>query len=145
MALKEANLIEDEAYLYLRDCVSYLKKHVASAQEDLREESVHACLDFLEKYEKNLPASKLAAYGDLQRKAREITVRFSSAIVNSISRRDQQMASYVRDRRSATGLNFMVVGAAHATGIGNHLADLPVMLMVPRAMIQQEPANKDEL
>jgi hypothetical protein len=145
VALKEANLIEDEAYLYLRDCVSYLKKHVASAQEDLREESVHACLDFLEKYEKNLPASKLAAYGDLQRKAREITVRFSSAIVNSISRRDQQMASYVRDRRSATGLNFMVVGAAHATGIGNHLADLPVMLMVPRAMIQQEPANKDEL
>jgi hypothetical protein len=145
VALKEANLIEDEAYLYLRDCVSYLKKHVASAQEDLREESVHACLDFLEKYEKNLPASKLAAYGDLQRKAREITVRFSSAIVNSISRRDQQMASYVRYRRSATGLNFMVVGAAHATGIGNHLADLPVMLMVPRAMIQQEPANKDEL
>jgi hypothetical protein len=55
------------------------------------------------------------------------------------------MADYVRDNRSATGLNFIVVGAAHATGIGNHLADLPVMLMVPQVMIQQEPAKKDEL
>jgi hypothetical protein len=55
------------------------------------------------------------------------------------------MAAYARDRRSATGLNFMVVGAAHATGIAKPLWDLPVMLMVPRVMIQQEPANKDEL
>ena len=39
----------------------------------------------------------------------------------------------------------MVVGAAHTTGIAKHLWDLSAMLMVPRVMIQQEPANKDEL
>lgn len=145
VALKEVDVIEDEAYRYLRDCVSYLKKHVASAQEDMREESVQGCLDFIKKYEKKLPASKLAAYGDLQRKALEITAQFNNAIVKTIPRRDQQMADYVRDRRSKTGLNFMVVGAVHVNGIAKHLRDLPLMLMVPRAMIQQVPAKKEDL
>jgi hypothetical protein len=145
VASKELEVFEDEAYRYLRDCVSYLKKHIASAREDLCEETVHGCLNFIEKYEKKLPASKLAAYGDLKTKAREINARYIDEVVKTIPRRDQQMAAYVRDRRSATGLNFMVVGAAHATGIGNHLADLPVMLMLPRVLLKQVPAKKNEL
>jgi hypothetical protein len=145
VASKELEVFEYEAYHYLRDCVSYLKKHIASAQEDLCEETVHGCLGFIEKYEKKLPASKLAAYGDLQTKAREINARYLDEVVKTIPRRDQQMADYARARRSETGLNFMVVGATHATGIGNHLADLPVMLMVPRVLLKQVPAKKDEL
>lgn len=142
--LKEMYAIEDDTYRYLRDYVSYLKEHIASAQEDLREESVDACLDFIEKYEKNLPASKCATYGDLRTKALEITVQFNNAVVKTAPRRDQQMADYVRDRRSATGLNFMIVGAAHVNGIAKHLPDLPAMLMVPRVMVR-ELANKDKL
>lgn len=145
VAFKELEVIEVEMYRCLRDCVSFLKKHVASAKEDLREESVSSFNNFFNKYEKKLPASQLAAYGNLQRKAQKIIARLNNAVDNSLPWRDQQMADYVRDRRSEAGLNFIVVGATHATGIGNHLADLPVMLMVPRVMIQQEPANKDEL
>jgi hypothetical protein len=142
---KELKVIEDEWCRCLRDCVSYLKKHVASAQEDLRQEGVPIYLDFIHKHEEKLPASKLAAYGDLRRKAHEISLRFSDAIVNTEARRDQQMADCVRDRLSATGLNFMVVGAAHVKGIAKHLQDLPAMLMVPRALIRLMPADKDEL
>ena len=145
VALKELEVFEDEAYRYLRDYVSYLKKHIASAREDLCEESVHGCLTFIEKYEKKLPASKLAAYGDLRTKAREINARYIDELVKSIPRRDQQMAAYVRERRSATGLNFMVVGAAHVNGIAKHLWDLPAMLIVPRVLLKEVPAKKDEL
>jgi hypothetical protein len=145
VAFKELEVIEGEMYRGLRDCVSYLKKYVAFAQEDLREERVDTCLDFIKKYEKKLPASKLAAYVDLQTKAQKIKVRFNNLVDNSRSRRDQHMADYVRDNRSATGLNFMVVGASHVNGIANYLQDLPLMLMLPRALVKQAPANKDEL
>jgi hypothetical protein len=145
VAFKELNVIREKLDRYLRYSVSYLKKHVASAREDFRAQTVLAYLDFINKHEKKLPASRVAAFGYLQRKVREIKAQFDNAAVESLSRRDQQMADYARARRSETGLNFMVVGATHATGIGNHLADMPVMLMVPRVMIQQEPAKKDEL
>ncbi len=144
-AFKEMEVIEGEMYRGSRDCVSYLKKYVAFAQEDLREERVDTCLDFIKKYEKKLPASKLAAYVDLQTKAQKIKVRFNNLVNNSRSRRDQHMADYVRDNRSATGLNFMVVGASHVNGIANYLQDLPLMLMLPRALVKQAPAKKDEL
>jgi hypothetical protein len=143
--LKENYAMRVEAYRHLRDSVSYLKKHVASAQEDLHAENVQGCLDFIKKHEEKLPASKLAAYGDLQRKAREIYVQYENAVFKTTPRRDQQMADYVRDRRSATGLNFMVVGAAHVNGIAKHLRDLPAMLMVPRVMVEPVSAKKDEL
>ena len=143
--LKEDYAMQAEAYRYLKFCVIYLKNHVASAQEDLREENSRGCLDFINKHEEKLPASKRAAYDDLQRKGREFYAQYENAVFTSASRRDQLMAAYARDRRSATGLNFMVVGAAHATGIAKHLWDLPVMLMVPRVMIQQVPAKKEDL
>jgi vacuolar-type H+-ATPase subunit I/STV1 len=145
VAFKELEVVEGEMYRGLRDCVSYLKKYVAFAQEDLREERVDTCLDFIKKYEKKLPASKRATYVDLQTKAQKIKVRFNNLVDNSRSRRDQHMADYVRDNRSATGLNFIVVGASHVNGIANYLQDLPLMLMLPRALVKPVPAKKDEL
>jgi hypothetical protein len=145
MACRELNAIREEVDRYLRDSVSYLKKHVASAREDSRAQNVFVYLDFIRQHEKNLPASKLDAYGDLQRKVREMKVRFVNAATKYQPLRDQQMADGVIDRRSATGLNFMVVGASHVNGIANYLQDLPLMLMLPRALVKQAPTKKDEL
>ena len=145
VAVKELSVIREEINRYLRDSVSYLKKHVASAREDLRAQNVLAYLEFISQHEKKLPASKVAAYGDLQRKVRETSARFENASAEYLSRRDQQMADYVRDRQSETGLNYMVIGDAHLMGVVERLQDLPLMMMVPRALIKQVPANKDEL
>lgn len=145
VAFKELIVIREEAHRYLLGSVSYLKKHVASAQENLHAENTLAYLDFIRQHEKKLPASKVAAYRDLQRKVREITVRLDKAAIKSLRQRDQHMADDIRHRRSATGLNFMVIGAAHVRGVAERLQDLPLMLMVPRALVKQVPANKDEL
>jgi len=51
----------------------------------------------------------------------------------------------MRDRRGASGLNFMIVGVAHVTGVAKRLPDLPVMTMVPRALSKWVLADKDEL
>jgi hypothetical protein len=145
IACGELSAIREEADRYLRDSVSYLKKHVASAQEGLRAQNALAYVDFIKRHEKNLPASEAAAYGDLQRKVLEMKVRHVNAATKHQPQRDQQMADVVRDRRTANGLNFMVVGAAHVNGIARHMQDLPLMLMVPRVMVEPVSAKKDEL
>ena len=145
VAFKELNVIREKQGRSWGDCVSYLNKHVASAEENLDGKNQLDYLDFINRHEKNLPASRVAAYGDLQRKVREINVQFENAAVKSMPQRDQQMADYVRDRRSATGLNFMVVGASHVRGIAKHLGDLRLMLLFPRVMVEQVPAKKNEL
>ena len=145
VACAELSAIREEVDRYLRDSVSYLKKHVTSAREDSRAQNLLAYLDFIRQHEKNLPASKLDAYRYLQGKVSEMKVRFVNAATKYRPQRDRQMADSVIDRRSETGLNFMVIGASHVIEVAKHMQDLPLMLMVPRALIKQVPANKDEL
>lgn len=145
MVVEELSAIRETLDRYLRESVDYLKKHVASAREDLPAQNVLTYLNFISQHEKKLPASKVAAYSDLQRKIREIKVRFENASLKSLPQRDRQMAEGVRDRRSETGLNYMVIGVSHLMGTVAHLQDLPVMMMVPRALVKQVAANKEEL
>jgi hypothetical protein len=145
VAFKELNVLREKQGRSWGDCISYLNEHVASAVENLDGKNQLAYLDFINRHEKNLPASRVAAYGDLQRKVREINVQFENVAVKSMPQRDQQMADYVRNRRSATGLNFMIVGASHVRGIAKHLGDLRLMLLFPRVMVEQVPAKKNEL
>ncbi len=145
VAFKELNMLREMQGHSWGDCISYLNEHVVSAGENLDGKNQLAYLDFINRHEKKLPASRVAAYGDLQRKVREINVQFENAAVKSMPQRDQQMADYVRNRRSATGLNFMIVGASHVMGIAKHLGDLRLMLLFPRVMVEQVPAKKNEL
>jgi hypothetical protein len=145
VALKELDVLGDEFSRSLRDSVSYLQKHVVSAQANLAAENTLVYLEFIKQHEKNLPASKVAAYGDLQRKFGESTAKYNKAAFESLSQRDRQMADVIRDRRGASGLNLMIVGVAHVTGVAKRLPDLPVMVMVPRALSRLILASKDEL
>ena len=145
VALKELDVLGDEFSRSLRDSVSYLQKHVVSAQANLAAENTLVYLEFIKQHEKNLPASKVAAYGDLQRKVGESTAQYNKAAFESLSQRDRQMADVIRDRRGASGLNLMIVGVAHVTGLAKRLPDLPVMVMVPRALSRLILASKDEL
>ena len=122
-----------------------MKKHLVSAQANLGAENTLVYLEFIKQHEKNLPAFKVAAYGDLQRKVVESTAQYNKAAFESLSQRDRQMADVIRDRRGASGLNLMIVGVAHVTGLAKRLPDLPVMVMVPRALSRLILASKDEL
>ena len=66
-AVNELSIILDEMHLYLYDCAIYLKKHVAFSREDLRDKNSLNIHHFISKHEKKLPASKVAAYGDLKK------------------------------------------------------------------------------
>ena len=145
VAFKELVAMRDELNRHLRESVNYLKKHVASAQVNLNAENTLVYYDFINQHEKNLPASNVAAYGDLQRKVSESTAQYNKASFESLSRRDTQMADVMRDKRGASGLNLMIVGVAHVTGVAKRLPDLPVMIMVPRASSRWILADKDEL
>jgi hypothetical protein len=130
---------------HMRDSVNYIKKHVASARESVCKQNALAYYHFIDQHLRNLPASKLAGYVDLQRKVRETEVQFNNAIFETLPRRDQQMADYLRSRRSETGLNYMIMGSGHVTGVTKRLKDLPLIMMVPRALVKDLPADKDEL
>lgn len=130
---------------HMRDSVNYIKKHVASARESVCKQNSLAYYNFINQHIKNLPTSKLAGYVDLQRKVRETEVKFNNAIFETLPRRDQQMADYLRSRRSETGLNYMIMGSGHVTGVTKRLKDLPLIMMVPRALVKDLPADKDEL
>lgn len=82
MVVEELSAIREELDRYLRESVNYLKKNVASAREDLPAQNVLTYLNFISQYEKKLPASKVAAYSDLQRKIREIKVSFKTQALN---------------------------------------------------------------
>ena len=129
----------------MRDSVNYIKKHVASARESVCKQNALAYYNFINQHLRNLPASKLGGYADLQRKVRETEVQFNNAIFETLPRRDQQMADYLRSRRSETGLNYMIMGSGHVTGVTKRLKDLPLIMMVPRALVKDLPADKDEL
>ena len=130
---------------HMRDSVNYIKKHVASARESVCKQNALAYYSFINQHLRNLPASKLAGYVDLQRKVRETEAQFNNAIFETLPRRDQQMADYLRSRRSETGLNYMIMGSGHVTGVTQRLKDLPLIMMVPRALVKDLPADKDEL
>ena len=130
---------------HMRDSVNYIKKHVASARESVCKQNALAYYSFINQHLRNLPASKLAGYVDLQRKVRETEVQFNNAIFETLPRRDQQMADYLRSRRSEIGLNYMIMGSGHVTGVTQRLKDLPLIMMVPRALVKDLPADKDEL
>jgi hypothetical protein len=74
-----------------------------------------------------------------------MTTRIENEAIKHKPQRDQKMADVVRDSLSKTGLNYMVIGADHVRMIAEHLQDLPLMVMVPRALVKEVPANKDEL
>lgn len=145
VAVKELIVIVEELNRSLLESIIYLKKHVPSAQWKMYGKNELAYRDFIRQHEKNLPVSKVAAYGDLQRKICEIDMRFLNAAIKTQPQRDQQMADGVRDRRSATALNFMVIGGKHVIGVAERLKDLPLIMMVPRALVKDLPADKDEL
>lgn len=130
---------------HMRNSVNYIKKHVASARESVCKQNALAYYNFINQHLRNLPASKLAGYVDLQRKVRETEVQFNNAIFETLPRRDQQMADYLRSRRSETGLNYMIMGSGHVTGVTKLLKDLPLIMMMPRALVKDLPADKDEL
>ena len=130
---------------HMRDSVNYIKKHVVSARESVFKQNLLAYYNFINQHLRNLPTSKLAGYVDLQRKVRQTEVQFNNAIFETLPRRDQQMADYLRSRRRETGLNYMIIGSSHVTGVTKHLKDLPLIMMVPPALIKDLPADKDEL
>ncbi len=66
-AVNELSIILDEMHLYLYDCAIYLRKHVTFSREDLRDKNSLDIHHFISKHEKKLPASKVAAYGDLKK------------------------------------------------------------------------------
>jgi hypothetical protein len=130
---------------HMHATVNYIKKHVASARESVCKQNSLAYYNFINQHLRNLPGSKLAGYVDLQRKVSETEVQFNNAIFETLPRRDQQMADYLRSRRSETGLNYMIMGSGHVTGVTKRLKDLPLIMMVPRALVKDLPAEKDEL
>jgi ribonuclease HII len=137
--------MREELDRYLHDSVSYLKKNIPSARENLHEENVFFYLDFIRQYEKKLPASKVADFDLLQKKVDQMRVRIENASIKYKPQRDQKMADVVRDSLSEIGLNYMVIGADHVRMVAEHLQDLPLIVMVPRALVKEVPTKKNEL
>lgn len=65
--------------------------------------------------------------------------QWSEALDKYMPKRDQHMASGVRQGRILNGINFFMVGAAHSRGLYKNLDDLPCISMIPHNVISRYP------
>lgn len=146
---------DSEAYWYLRklndeldqrliDCVQYLKAHIP-ATEEIEVESTFHYVKFIEQYSSKLPTHARLGFNKVYLKAEAADIRAGEEGKRLMDERNRYMVDRLLLDLTNERVNYLIVGADHLKGIRDLVKDRSCIFMMPRSIVEKDPAMSLEI
>ena len=147
---------DSAAYWYLRklneeldrcliDCVSYIKKHVPSASQNLEIESTYHYIDFIKRYSSKLPSHAKFGFHQVYSKAEAADILAGQEGQRLMDERNVYMINHMLNDMTKTRVNYLIVGADHLKGIREHVKHRGCIFMLPKSIIEEDLSKSLEI
>lgn len=124
----------------LLECIAYLRKYVASAQEPLNAQNGFAYDQFMKRHSAGLPSLALPGYDALKSAAYKADVQAGKEAARLRPERDAHMVKGVLEQLTETGVNYFIVGSDHLKDVRKLLESRRCIFMVPKLIVKEEPS-----
>ncbi len=135
----------EELDLRLIDCVSYIKEHIPSAQQDFEVESTFHYVDFIKRYASQLPSHAMLGFYPLYAKAEAADVRATKEGDRLMEERNLDMVNRMLNNLTGAGVNYLIVGADHLKGIREQVKHRRCIFILPRSIVEHNPSKSIKL
>ena len=135
----------EELDLRLIDCVSYIKEHIPSAQQDFEVESTFHYIDFIKRYASQLPSHAMSGFYPLYAKAEAADIRATKEGDRLMDERNLDMVNRMLNNLTEAGVNYLIVGADHLKGIREKVKHRRCIFILPRSIVEHNPSKSIKL
>ena len=131
----------EELDLRLIDCVSYIKEHIPSAQQDFEVESTFHYIDFIKRYASQLSSHAMPGFYPLYAKAEAADIRATKEGERLMDERNLDMVNRMLNNLTEVGVNYLIVGADHLKGMREQVKHRRCIFMLPRSIVEHNPSK----
>lgn len=130
----------------IKGCIDYLRPYLSPRQlSNLGNSRPSEVIEFIAKQIEHLPRAALPGLAVLMKRLREEGGQAAMAMLTGwTAERDTHMAARIRTQATATGVNYVIVGAAHLRGLYERMKDLPCIFMLPKSIADSEPVYRQD-